>query len=69
MTPFGSLKNISVTFLPHSVNISSVIQRVPIKLILTPEEDKQLTSGNYILGISATDGVVTRTIFMNLLIK
>jgi hypothetical protein len=69
MTPFGALKNISATFLPHLVNISSAIQRVPIRLILTPEEDKQLSPGNYTLGISATDGVVTRTIFKNLLIK
>jgi hypothetical protein len=69
MTPFGSLKNVSGSFVPHSVNLSSMTQNVPMRLTLTLDEGKQVSSGNYTLGVSATDGVVTKTIFMNLLIK
>jgi sugar lactone lactonase YvrE len=69
MTQFGKLKNISASFVPHSVNRSNMLQTIPLKLILSPDEDKQISPGNYTLGISATDGVVTRTSFLNLILK
>jgi streptogramin lyase len=69
MSEFGSLKNITTEFFPQSINISKSPERVPIQLKLTLEKDKEIVPGNYTLGIGASDGLVTTSVFQNLLIK
>jgi hypothetical protein len=69
MSEFGSLKNITSEFYPPSVNISKSPEKVPVQLKLTLEKDKKIVPGNYTLGVSASDGLVTRSVFLNLLIK
>jgi hypothetical protein len=69
MSEFGSLKNITTEFFPQSVNISKSPEKVPVQLKLTLEKDKRIVPGNYTLGIGASDGLVTTSVFQNLLIK
>jgi len=69
MTPFGSLKNISSEFIPDGLNIASLPKITPIQLRLSPEQETEIYPGNYTLGVSATDDYVTKTIFLNLIIK
>ncbi len=69
MTPFGSLKNISSEFIPDGLNIASLPKITPFQLRLSPEQETEIYPGNYTLGVSATDDYVTKTIFLNLIIK
>ncbi len=69
MTAFGSLKNITAEFSPTAVNLSGLTEKIPLRLQLRFEEGKQIASGNYTIGVSATDGTVTRTSFVNLAVK
>jgi hypothetical protein len=69
MSEFGSLKNITTEFFPQSINISKSPEKVLIQLKLTLEKDKKIVPGNYTLGIGASDGLVTTSVFQNLLIK
>jgi hypothetical protein len=69
MTAFGSLKNITTEFSPTALNLSGLTENIPLQLQLRFEEGKQITSGNYTIGVSATDGTVTRTNFVNLIVK
>lgn len=69
MTTFGSLKNITTEFYPTAVNLSGLTEKIPLQLQLRIDEGKQIASGNYTIGVSATDGTVTRTSFVNLVVK
>jgi hypothetical protein len=69
MTAFGSLKNITTEFSPTALNLSGLTENVPLQLQLRFEKGKQIVSGNYTIGVSATDGTVTRTNFVNLIVK
>jgi hypothetical protein len=69
MTAFGSLKNITTEFSPTALNLSGLTENIPLQLQLRFEEGKQIASGNYTIGVSATDGTVTRTNFVNLIVK
>jgi streptogramin lyase len=59
----GGFANMTGNFTVSSVDLSKVNQSVPVQLILQNEGAK---AGNYTLGISASDGLVTKTIFVDL---
>lgn len=65
MMPDGGFENMTSNFTVSSVNLSKVNQSVPVNLILQNDGAKV---GNYTLGISVTDGIVTKTIFLDLTI-
>jgi hypothetical protein len=69
MTAFGSLKSITTEFSPTALNLSGLSEKIPLQLQLRFEEGKQIASGNYTIGVSATDGTVTRTNFVSLIVK
>jgi hypothetical protein len=69
MTAFGSLKNITTEFSPTALNLSGLTENIPLQLQLRFEKGKQIVSGNYTIGVSATDGTVTKTNFVNLIVK
>jgi len=59
----GGFANMTGNFTVSSVDLSKVNQSVPVQLILQNDGAK---AGNYTLGISASDGLVTKTIFVDL---
>ena len=66
MTAFGSLKNITTEFSPTALNLSGLTENIPLQLLLRFEEGKQIASGNYTIGVSATDGNANS---VNLIVK
>jgi streptogramin lyase len=63
MMPDGGFANMTGNFTVSSVDLSKVNQDVPVQFIL---QNQGANAGNYTLGISATDGIVTKTIFVDL---
>jgi len=51
------------------LNIASLPKITPFQLRLSPEQKTEIYPGNYTLGVSATDDYVTKTTFLNLIIK
>ena len=66
MTPNGEFSKITANFTVNSVDLSKINQPVPVQLVLQNEGAK---AGNYTLGISASNGLVTKTIFFDLEIQ
>ena len=66
MTPNGESSKITADFTVNSVDLSKIDQPVPVELVLQNEGAK---AGNYTLGISASNGLVTKTIFFDLEIQ
>ncbi len=66
MEPAAGFVNMSATFPEgNAINLTSA-EKQHFKLLL---EDNSAPSGNYTLGISATNGIVTKTIFLDLIVK
>lgn len=61
----GGLSKITATFTPSSIDLSKIGGTISAQLIL---QNNGAKAGNYTLGVSATDGLVTKTIFFDLTI-
>lgn len=66
MMPDGGFANMIGNFTVSSVNLSKINQAVLVQFTLQNDGAK---AGNYTLGISASDGLVTKTIFVDLEIR
>src|SRR5919198_2370646 len=68
MTDFGLL-NVTPSFSTDSIDLAKIKDgsKIPVQLIL--QNDFKVNPGNYSLGISATDGRVTKSIFLDLVLK
>jgi len=64
--PTSNLVNMTGKFSRENINLLSMNQTEKIILDLQSHDAK---SGNYTLGISATDGMVTKSVFVDLIIK
>ena len=62
MMPNGEFSKIITNFIVNSVDLSKINQPVPVQLVLQNEGAK---AGNYTLGISASNGLITKTIFFD----
>lgn len=62
----GGFEKIIANFTPDSVYLSNTSKTIPVQLVLQNEGAKP---GNYTVGISATDGLVTKTIFQQLVVR
>lgn len=59
----GGFAKIIANFTVSSVDLSKINKPVPVQLVL---QNEGAAAGNYTLGISASDGLVTKTIFFDL---
>ncbi len=67
MTPLAKLENITTHFTPtNTVDLTKIKGRSQ-HVHLTIQNYTNLSPGNYVLGISATDNKVTKSIFLNLI--
>lgn len=66
MSPNSELVNMTAKFLPSTIDLSEIDQHTKIRLVLQNNGTKQ---ANYTLGISATNGVVTKSVFLGLEIR
>jgi len=68
MNPLGKFVNMTAKFYPTSfVDLNKY--RSGSNIILQRNDSTPITHGNYTLGISATDGTVTKSIFRYLFVK
>lgn len=63
MVTDGGFDKIIANFTENSFDLSKMNQPVPVQLVL---KDNGAKPGNYTIGISASDGLVTKTIFLDL---
>lgn len=63
MVTDGGFDKITANFTENSFDLSKMNQPVPVQLVL---KDNGAKPGNYTIGISASDGLVTKTIFLDL---
>ncbi|MDE1876769.1 MAG: hypothetical protein KGH86_08100 [Thaumarchaeota archaeon] len=63
MSTNGELSRMTANFTTDSFDLSKMDKPVPVNLIL---ENNGAKPGNYTLGISASDGITTKTIFLDL---
>ena len=74
MTPLGGFANMTATFSPTPIiNLTKMKDEgrgksESVQLILK-RNNSTIPAGNYTLGISATDGIVTKAIFRDLSIR
>jgi len=69
MNPGGRFVNITASFSPSPiVNISNATQAGQANLIIHRNKDTSVPGGNYTVGISATDGTVSKSSFRDLLV-
>jgi streptogramin lyase len=76
LSPYGLLVG-NTTFSVDSVDLTKIKDRTHLQLLLTPDSEisssdselKSYIGKRYTLGISATNGPVTKSIFLDLLIK
>jgi hypothetical protein len=59
----GEFEKINANFTVNSLDLSKTGKPLPVQLVL---QNKGAKSGNYTMGISASDGLVTKTIFLDL---
>lgn len=59
----GGLSKITATFTPSSIDLSKIDGTISAQLLL---QNSGAKAGNYTLGVSASDGLVTKTIFFDL---
>jgi hypothetical protein len=73
MTPLARFANMTASFSPtDTVDLTKIIKNGNAhsqQEELTLQSSPQTPSGNYTLGIHATDGTVTKSIFLNMLVK
>lgn len=74
MTPRGRLANITAKFSPTSIiNLTKMKDnesgRTQSVQLILERNNSTIPSGNYTLGISATDGTVTKSIFRDLSVR
>ncbi|MDE1830047.1 MAG: hypothetical protein KGI25_06975, partial [Thaumarchaeota archaeon] len=62
MTPVAGFDNVDVSIMPDTLDLSSSHQA---QLVL---RDYSATPGNYTLGVSVSNGIVTKTIFLGLVV-
>src|SRR6185437_1801230 len=63
MVTDGGFDKIIANFTENSFDLSKMNQPVPVQLVL---KDNGAKPGNYTIGVSASDGRVTKTIFLDL---
>lgn len=66
MSPNSELVNMTAKFSPSTIDLSEINQSAKITLVLQNNGTKQ---ANYTLGVSATNGVVTKSVFLGLEIR
>ena len=69
MTPLAKLENITTHFTPTNMVDLTKIKGIAQQVHLTIQNYTNLSPGNYVLGISATDNKVTKSIFLNLIFE
>lgn len=70
MNPLGRFVNMTAKFSPTSVinftKMNNGIQKAEVQLLLQRNDSNSIPAGNYAVGISSTDGKVTKSIFKQL---
>jgi hypothetical protein len=70
MNPLGRFVNMTAKFYPTSVinftKMNDCIQKAEVQLLLQRNDSNSIPAGNYTVGISSTDGKVTKSIFKQL---
>jgi hypothetical protein len=71
MNPFGKFVNMTAKFYPTSIIDlnKNTSEKAQSNIILQRNDSTPITPGNYTIGISATDGTVTKSIFRYLFVK
>jgi hypothetical protein len=71
MNPLGRFVNMTAKFYPTSINDLNKDRsgKAQSNIILQRNDSTPISPGNYTLGISATDGTVTKSIFRYLFVK
>ncbi len=64
MEPTAGLVNITATFSTDNTDLTEISHTISLQL-----QNQYAAAGNYILAISATDGAVTKSIFLDLLVE
>ena len=66
MTPDGELENMTLSLSQSMIDLTKIGQSTSVKYTIY---DKSVQAGNYTLGISASNGLVTKTIFLKLTVR
>jgi hypothetical protein len=70
MNPLGRFVNMTAKFYPTSVinftKMNDCIQKAEVQILLQRNDSNSIPAGNYTVGISSTDGKVTKSIFKQL---
>ena len=71
MNPLGKFVNITAKFYPTSIIDlnKNTSEKAQSNIILQRNESTPITPGNYTIGISGTDGTVTKSVFTDLVVK
>jgi hypothetical protein len=71
MNPLGRLVNMTAKFYPTSIIDlnKNTSEKAPSNIILQRNDSTPITPGNYTIGISGTDGTVTKSVFTDLVVK
>jgi hypothetical protein len=69
MSPLGKLENITAHFTPTNMVDLTKIKGRAQQVHLTIQNYTTVSAGNYVLGISASDDTVTKSIFLDLIFE